>query len=88
MVGSSITSETSTYRVVLAISGAPSIDIGYAEHLTVTGLTVIYEDGRVAEVTYLTECGSGAFLDREYLDKPDEWPSWLPAVIERHRPAV
>lgn len=24
----------------------------------------------------------------DYLDQPDEWPHWLPELVEHHRPAV
>lgn len=73
----------------------------YPRNVPVTEVAVIYtttqsDDSASAprtEVTSITyvlddEDDKTAFVHPDYLDQPGEWPDWVRALIDQHRPSV
>lgn len=83
-----ISSQTTTHTIQLAVADAPPLKVEYV-HYTVTGLRITYTDGKLANLVVIgtaEDTGESEELTTR-LDAYDMVQPWIRAEVDAHRPS-
>lgn len=94
MITGTVTSRRRTEEIEITLTDAATITVDAmfgAETARVAELHIRYEGCKVTRIAYKVT-GDGDYdsvsVHPDYLDRPQEWPTWVRFLVEEHRPVA
>lgn len=81
------TIKSELYKVNLSLADGPSIHDAFGERAQITGVGIVYSDGKPTAIRFETETDPDLFADPMDLDKAETWPEWLRELVDDYRPS-